>query len=167
MDHLAGVLLQVHFLDAHPLAPLAQLQLHGALHGEGGVELGDLVVLGHVRIEVVLALEHPHGVGAAVQGPGHQVGLAHRLAVQGGQHPGVAQADRADVGVGLVAEGRAQPQKTFERVVSWMWISRPMNDWYTLSLPSPRRTRGCPARGSASRSVVQASNSGSRRRPGP
>ena len=61
MQRLAGVLLEVNPLDADPerLRPSRSVQLHvqPTIGAERLVVLGDLVVLRHVRIEVVLAGE--------------------------------------------------------------------------------------------------------------
>ena len=72
--------------------------------GVGGlVVLGDLVVLGHVRVEVVLAGEHgPPDLAA--QGPTQPHGEVHRRPVGHRQRARQPQAHRAHVGVGLVAE---------------------------------------------------------------
>ncbi len=63
-----------------------------------------LVALGQVRVEVVLAGEDADRLdGAAQRQPGPHRQL-HHLLVERRQHAGHAQADRADVAVGLAAE---------------------------------------------------------------
>ncbi len=97
---LAGVLFEVGAL--HPDA-CAVGQGEEPVDVQRLVVLADLVGLGHVRVEVVLAMEgaRPHG---AVQ----RQADAHRqfdgLAVEHRQRSGQAEGDGVDVGVRLVAE---------------------------------------------------------------
>ncbi len=112
VQRLAGVLLHVDALDAHP----DQLRLAGpvlvldrdvepAVGAQRLVVLGDLEVLGHVRVEVVLPREPAPLGDRAVQ---RQPDLDRVLDRGPGRHrqrPGQAQAGRAGLGVGLAAEG--------------------------------------------------------------
>jgi hypothetical protein len=83
-------------MDAHVAQPPAPAQ--------GLVVLGDLVVLGVVGIEVVLAVEdRPRGQLAGRPRQTSQV------CVLGGS-----------------PKDSSQPQNIFVRVLSWTWISRPM-----------------------------------------
>ena len=75
-----------------------------AVLGERLVVLRDLVALGQVRIEVVLAGEARVRADAAVQRQRAFDGQFHGLAAQHRQRAGQAQADRADIGVGRRAE---------------------------------------------------------------
>ncbi len=97
---LARVLLEVGPLDADPV-PRRQLEL--AVGVDGQVVLADLVVLRHVGIEVVLPGEHrpPH---VAPERPPEAHGQLDHLLVEHRQRSRQAEADRAHVGVGLVAE---------------------------------------------------------------
>jgi hypothetical protein len=54
---LAGVLLEVNALQLHPLEPAADDHVEVTVLAQWLVELRDLVALGQVRIEVVLARE--------------------------------------------------------------------------------------------------------------
>ena len=78
-------------------------QLEPAVHVDRLVVLADLVVLRHVRVEVVLPVEEA-GLHLAVQGLAEPDGQLDDLLVEHRQAAGQAEAHRADVGVGLVAE---------------------------------------------------------------
>jgi hypothetical protein len=97
---LAGVLLDVGPFDADAGAVG---EVEPAVDVDRTVELGDLVVLRHVRVEVVLPGEHRR-LDAAVQGAAEAHGQLHHLAVEHRERAGEAEAHRAHVGVGLVAE---------------------------------------------------------------
>ena len=106
VDQLARVLLHVHPGDAHPVgAAVLQLHVQMPADAQGQVVLRDLVGLGQVGIEVVLAVEDGALGDAAVEGQGDAGGVLHRLLVGHRQHARMPQADRADVGVGRLAEG--------------------------------------------------------------
>ena len=83
--------------------PEAVGQFEVTVEVDGLVVLADLIVLGHVRIEVVLSVKdgwlHP-----AVQGRPYPHCVLHGHVVEHRQRPWQAQANRANVGVGLVAE---------------------------------------------------------------
>ena len=93
----------------------------------GLVVLGDLVALGQVGIEVVLAVEdRPRRELAAERQPDHQPEV-DRLGVGDRQRAGQAEADRAGVRVGRLAEATARSRRTSSSASrSWTWISRPM-----------------------------------------
>ena len=124
MHHFASVLLHMNASDADAgqiaVAELCRtragkllallggiahdLQVEAAVHAESHRALGGLEVLGHVRVEVVLAVEHAalHNLAAGGQAGQHDAldgGLVRRW-----QRSGHAQADRADVGVWLGAK---------------------------------------------------------------
>ena len=131
MDHLAGVLLHVDARDAHVrrvtgvgdgdvLARLARLQagdiaaflgrrtidvqIKMAAHAERHRALRGLEVLGHIRVHVVLAVEHAVLLDVAVRGQtGKHDGLDSGL-VRHGQSARKAQTHRAGVRVRIGAE---------------------------------------------------------------
>ena len=110
---LRGVLLEVDVVEADALRgagrDAARVDLHAAAEAERGAALGDLVVLRHVRIAVVLPGEL--GVArdvAAEHEAGHDDEL-HGLLVRARQRAGQAEADGADVGVGLGLRGEQAP----------------------------------------------------------
>jgi len=109
---LAGVLFEMHPLDADAHHHGAVIGRHGdveiAVDAERLVVLADLVVLGHIGVEVVLAC-HPAPLDdGAVQ---RQADADRRLDRHGIHHrhrSRQAQADRAHLGIGWGAEaGRA------------------------------------------------------------
>jgi hypothetical protein len=72
--------------------------------GEGLIELGDLVALGQVGVEVIFAGEDGAFPDLAVEGERGEGGEFDGALVENGERSGEAEADRADVGVGRSAE---------------------------------------------------------------
>ena len=103
---LARVFLQVRAHQAHRLLLVAQEEAHLAALHHRDFELADLVALGQIGVEVVLAGELVHGTDGAVGGQGHLHGILHHCFVQHRQNAWHAEAHRAGIGVGRVAEGR-------------------------------------------------------------
>ncbi len=109
VQRLTGVLLQVHTLDAdpHPLrlgVTLVHQHVEPAVDAQRLVVLGDLEVLGHVRVEVVLPREPAPLRDRAVQRQPDPDGELDRGLGRYRQRTGQAEADRADVRVRLPAE---------------------------------------------------------------
>ena len=106
VHQLARVFFHVHPGDAHPEGA-AVLQFHVQMPADAQrqVVLRDLVGLGQVGIEVVLAVEDGALGDPAVEGQGDARGVLHRLLVDHRQHARMPQADRADPRVGRLAEG--------------------------------------------------------------
>ena len=96
MAQLRGVLLHVHPVDADVAEPPAGRKRH--------VVLADLVALGEVGIEVVLAVEGRPGSNLAAERQGDPDRVGDRLLVDHRQRPRVPEADRAGVGVRLRPE---------------------------------------------------------------
>ena len=126
MHHLGGVLLHVDARDADmrgvgailgtlDLAVVeallgtvgADLDIEPAAHAKGDGALRGLEVLGHVGIEVVLAVEHGMLHDLAVGGQTSQNDGLNGRTVGHGQSTGHAQAHRTHVGVGLVVVRKA------------------------------------------------------------
>ena len=107
MEAFAGVLFHVQTgdADAFDLAggAVAGGDIEPAVLGDGLVELRDLIALGIVRVEVVLAGEDAALADLAVDGFGGEDGVLDCLAIEDGQGSGQAEAGGADVGVGLAA----------------------------------------------------------------
>ncbi|MPM82466.1 hypothetical protein SDC9_129527 [bioreactor metagenome] len=108
---LAGVFLQVGTHQAHGLEDvvLAFFQIEAdftALH-HGDLELGDLVALGQVGVEVVLAREDGTRRNRRAQRQAELDGAFHGLFVHHRQRAGQGQVHGAGLGVGLGAEGGA------------------------------------------------------------
>src|SRR5690554_2344718 len=76
-----------------------------AVVADGDVVLGDLVVLGQVGVEVVLAVEHRRPADPAVESQADGGDPLDRPSVRDRQRPRKAQAHRTDVRVRLLAEG--------------------------------------------------------------
>ena len=102
VHQLARVLLHVDAVDAHLLG-VASGVLDGqiAVAADGQGELGHLIALGQVGIEIVFAVEFAVAGDVAVQGQSRPDGQLHHAAVKHRQHPRQAQTHRAHVGVGL------------------------------------------------------------------
>ena len=110
VDQLARVLLHVQLMDADGLA---RLDGHRAVPRNGQVELGDLICLRKVGIEIVFPVKFAVAGDLTVQGqPGLHRKLQH-LFVHDGQRAGHACAHRAAVGVGRAAEFRCAGAEYF------------------------------------------------------
>ena len=107
VDGLAGVLFHVEAGNADATDTAAGGEVAGdvevAVFCEGLVELGDLVALGRVGVEVVLAGKDAGGVDGAIDRGGGEGRELHRLAVEDGERTGQAETDGAGVGVGVAA----------------------------------------------------------------
>ncbi len=108
MGRLAGVLLEVGTFDSDP-EPVGQIEV--TVDADRLVVLADLVGLGHVGIEVVLAGER-RTLHRAVEGEPQPHGQLDGLPVEHRQGAGQPERHRVDVGVRLVAEsvGRAREE---------------------------------------------------------
>ncbi len=104
MQAFPGVFFQVKAGDADGLGVAVGVgDGDSAKFGEGLVELGDLVALGRVGIEVVLAGEDGRLIDAAADGSGGEDGLFYGVAIEEGKGAGQAEADGAGVGIGVTA----------------------------------------------------------------
>ena len=123
-------------------------QVEVAAGVDGQVVLADLKVLGHVGIEVVLAVERRRR-DRAVQRRADRHRQLDRAHVEHRQRARQSQADRADVRVGLGAESRSRSRRTsWSSVLSSVWTSSPT----TISHPSGNVTVARPrSRGRARR----------------
>jgi hypothetical protein len=111
MDHLSRILLKVTLLDPYPLLDVPPHQINVTFLSQGGAELGNLIVLGHIRIEILFPLKPGLLWDTAVEGPGYHAAHTHSLNIEGGKDPRIAHADRAYVGIGLVPKGRTATAK--------------------------------------------------------
>ena len=104
VEALAGVFFHVEAGDADAFGVAVGVgDDEVAVLGDGLVELGDLIALGAVGVEVVLAGEDAGLADLAADGFGGEDGELDGLLVQHGQRAGQAEAGGADVGVGLAA----------------------------------------------------------------
>ncbi len=101
MGELAGILFEVDAADAHQALALRGEDGEAAVPRQGLLVLRDLVALGQVGIEVVLAGEDAGGVDLAAQRQGDAQAVLDGALVDDGQDAGHAGADRADGDVGL------------------------------------------------------------------
>ena len=85
--------------------------LQRAALDDGLRQLADLVALGQVGIEVVLAVEHVDAVERGADGETKFDGAFHRALVQYRQHARQRDVDRGGMGVGRGAEGGAAAGK--------------------------------------------------------
>ncbi len=112
VDQLRGVLLEVGPGDPDRERPVGRLEREPALGGERQVVLADLVALGQVRVEVVLAVPAGRVRGRRLdRGAGREDELDRPL-VHHRQGAGQAQADGTGVAVGsgAVVRGRARAE---------------------------------------------------------
>ena len=138
---LARVLFHVQARDADALRPARAFDLDVAELGDRLVVLRNLVALGQVGIEVVLAREDRRLVDAAVQRHRRQHGELHRLPVQHRQRAGQAEAHRADVGVRRIAEVRGAAAEDL-RLGQQLDVDFEPDDRLVLRTRRDRRFRG-------------------------
>jgi hypothetical protein len=104
VNRLAGVFLHVDAGDPDPPGPLSvHLDLDPASGREGLLVLRDLIALGKVGIEVVLASEDRARMHLAVGREPGANGVLHRHSIQDRQRTREREADRAGVVVGIIA----------------------------------------------------------------
>ena len=99
-DDLAGVL--DVFLSV--LGIVVIVERDAAAEAEGEVHLGDLIVLGHVGVEVVLPVPDDGRRGGAAKEHAGEDGALDGEFVENGKRAGQAEASRAGVGVWLVGK---------------------------------------------------------------
>ncbi len=109
MKALAGVFFEVRAHEAHGLLFVAKEEAHRAALHHRDLVLADLVALGQVGVEVVLAREDAPLGDVRAHGQTQADGAGHGLTVHHGQGAGQGQVHRAGLGVGLGTEsgGRA------------------------------------------------------------
>jgi hypothetical protein len=131
VGELAGILFQVDAADAYPpLFPRLQLDVKPAIRRQRQLELADLVRLGQVRVEVVLAGEDVMALYCTVQLRARATRMANSTARRliTGSMPGIPRqtGQTAEFGAAAVLSTTRQPQNIFELVSNSAWISRPM-----------------------------------------
>jgi hypothetical protein len=99
-----GVFLDVEARDADALFCAGDFDFDVADGGKRELELGDLVALGEVGIEIIFAGEAGVFVDGAVEGERGAAGHFDDALIQHRKRAGEAEADGAGVGVGGVAE---------------------------------------------------------------
>ena len=112
MHRFAGILFQMQALDTDfdisEFAILVRADGHGndALSDDRILELADLIALGEIRIEIVLAVKDGALVDLRLQPKAGADRLANAFLVDDGKHAGHGRVDEADMGIGLGAETR-------------------------------------------------------------
>ena len=99
MNQLSGILLHVDLMNADFLFACCGVDLYPAVVADWQIQLGNLVVLRVIRIEVVFPVKFTVLVDAAVGGKSYRQRIFYHLLVQdrkGTRHTG---ADRAGVGI--------------------------------------------------------------------
>ena len=122
-------------------APSVGLDFDVAMLGQRLVVLRNLVALGQVGIEVVLAGEDRSLVGSAVQRRRRQHGKLHRPPFSTGKRTRQTETHRAHVGVRRIAKVGRAAAEDFVWVRSWTCTSSPMTGSYldcaATGLPKP------------------------------
>ena len=113
MHGLARVFFQVGTHQTHGVQLIAHVEAHFAALHHGNLELGDLVALGQVRVEVVLARKNAAGRDVAAQRQAELDGAFHRLLVHHRQGAGQGHVHGAGLGVGLGTKGGAGAAEDF------------------------------------------------------
>ena len=113
VDALAGVVFHVDAGDADAPGTAVHHDVHEASLGHRLVILGDLVALGQIGIEVVLAREARERAHLAVQCEGALDGQFHGLAAEHRERTGQAEADRAHIRIGRRAEAGGAAAEDF------------------------------------------------------
>jgi hypothetical protein len=106
VNQLSRVLLQLEPCNPNPPRGVVDLNRHAAAAGDGDaprlVVLGNLKVLGHVGIIVVLPEEIRLLRHLGAEGQAYYNGVFNRLPIHCGEGAGDAKAHGADVGVGRI-----------------------------------------------------------------
>jgi len=106
VQRLARILLKVGAGDADGLCrAILQLDLQLTLADDGQLELGDLITLRQVRIEVIFTRKNRALADLGVHRQTEHHRHAHRLLVKHRQHAGQAEVHGTGLGVGLGAIG--------------------------------------------------------------
>ena len=81
MDQLPGILLHVDLVDTDLFLPGLGLDLHIAVMADRQIELGDLIVLGVVRVKIIFPIELAVLVDLTVCGQPYSQGVLHHLLI--------------------------------------------------------------------------------------
>ena len=100
----SGILFHMDLMDAHLFPTRSCLNLHAAVDAYGKIELGDLIVLGIIGIEIIFPVKFTILVDVTVQGKSYRHGIFHYPSVQNRQTPRHAGTDRTGMGIGSSPE---------------------------------------------------------------
>ena len=114
MERFAGVLFKVETLDPD-LAAGAVLQIDGdlALANDRLFVLADLIALGQIGIEIILAVKNAEQIDLGVQAKAGLDRLFNTIFVDHGQHPGHGGINQRDMFIGACPERRRRAGKQF------------------------------------------------------
>ena len=115
VNTFAGVVLHVHARNSDPFVHTIHRNIDVTMLGQRLIILRDLISLGQIRIEVVLAREARRGPDPAIQRQRRFDRQVHGLAAQHGQRSGQAQANWTNVRVRLRAEAGGAATKDLRR----------------------------------------------------
>ena len=136
---LAGVLLQMHALDADlDGGAVLHVEEDHALADDGVLILRDLVALRQVGIEVVLPVEDGIEVDLSLQPEAGADRLAHAFLVDDGEHARHGGVHQRDVALGAPPNSVEAPENSLELDETCAWTSMPITTSQELVAPSMR-----------------------------
>ena len=107
MVHAGSVFLQMDIMNIHRQDPAFKRDIHVAVDTDRHGELGQLVTLRQIRIEVILTVKQHVFRNPAVQHHGHLDGILDTLLVGGRHRAREGQVNRVDIRVGQLGIGIA------------------------------------------------------------
>ena len=111
VQRFAGVFFQMRAHQAHRHLAFAHEEFHIATLHYRNLKLADLVALGKVRVEVVLARKNTFFGDVRAHGQAERNGAFHGTPVHDRQGAGQGQIDRAGLRIGLGTKGGAGARK--------------------------------------------------------
>ena len=138
MQGLARVLLEVRPRQAHGLLAIGQEDLQRTARDDRDLVLADLVALGQVRVEVILAREHRAPVDVRADREPEADRVRHRRSVYHRQHPRQGDVHRRSLRVGRRAE-RGRRAREHLAAGQQLRVGLDAHD----DLPGHRRYLGC------------------------
>ena len=130
MQALARVFFQVHAGDTDFFRRAIDLDFNQPMLRQRLVKLGNLIALGQIGIEIVLAGEDRSFVDAAVQRHSRERGKLHGFTVQHGKSPGKPRHTGQTLVFGGAPKWVEHEQKILVAVRSWTCTSSPITGSY-------------------------------------
>src|SRR5262252_6895553 len=126
VQRLAGILLEMQPLDAHPYGAMWHIDGNFALSHHWRLVLADLIALRQVRVEIIFAVEHRTQVDLRIKPEAGAHRLSNALLVDHWQHARHRGVNERYVRIRFTSErsGGAGKQLRFE--LTWAWTSSPM-----------------------------------------
>src|SRR5437899_11182325 len=113
VERFAGVFLEMQPGDPDAFFFAVDFDFEPAAGGQRQFELRDLIALGQIGIKIIFAGEAGVLVNGAVDGERGAHGHFDRALVENRESAGQAEANRADVGIGRIAETRGTAAENF------------------------------------------------------